>query len=179
MPPAYSAAGTSVPEALSTSSIAPGPSATLRGSSGSENAIRIVELSSSAPGAPGAVGAAPLIATTAGGAARGRVLRVVKRTRGPLAGRFFAVGESAARAYTPYAVPSARSSPASCTIRPSPSTSAVAAIGPSGPTTHSEPTGSAAVPVHAAIALATTGSENVSTTRALSGTSSCPSRGNV
>src|SRR4051812_14955505 len=177
MPSDSSRAGTAAP-AGSRSSIRPGASATLRGSSGCENTSRIVELSNIGRNDAGWSGGPPLTATRAAAAVLGRVVRVVKRNSGPLAGRLPAAGASAEPAYTAYIVPSA-SAAVSCTILPSPTTAVFAATGPSGPTRHSAPTGCAAVPEHAAIALMTTGSENVTTMRAPVGTSSWPSAGNV
>jgi hypothetical protein len=164
---------------MSTSSLAPGARATVRGSSGSENTSRIVEVSSMGRNASGVVGGAPLTATSVGAAARGCVLRVVKWSSGPASGRFCAFGATAGRAYTEYVVPGASAAPANWTLRPSPTTSAFASTGPSGPARQNAPVTSAPVPAHGPSALASTGSENVTTTRAPSGTSSCASIGYV
>src|SRR5437868_10310898 len=115
MPSASNIAGTTFPD-MSTSSIAPVPRTTVRGSSGSENTSRIVDVSNIGRNASGVAGGAPLIATNVGAAARGCVLRVVKLNSGPSAGRFFAAGASAERAYTAYFVPGANVTPENWTL---------------------------------------------------------------
>src|SRR4051812_21524084 len=100
MPLASNVAGTAMPEPASTSSIAPGASATVRGSSGSENTSRIVEVSYIGRNACGAPGGPPLTAMTAGGAARVRVARVVNWNSGSAAGRLVDAGSNAGRMYT-------------------------------------------------------------------------------
>src|SRR5688572_103527 len=166
MPCETSVAGTALPLA-SRNSIAPAPIRTLRGSSGSENTKRIVVVSSIGRNDAGAIGLPPLTASSAGAAARGRVLRVVNENNGPL-GMFAASGARLALTITSYFVPAASGGVIE-TLRPSLDTSTAALTGPAGPTTVSP----------LAAALSTTGSENVTTMREPSGTSSWPSIGYV
>ncbi len=139
MPSVISVAGTSLPEA-STSSTAPGPYVTLRLSSGSENSRRIVEVSSIGRNDSGLVGSPPLTATSIGAAARGRVERVVNVSSGP-DGRFCAAGSMADGICSWYVVPAA--SAGSTNSRPVPSgvARAVAPASPASPAPIDAPDG--------------------------------------
>src|SRR4051812_11637761 len=98
---AITVAGTATPVAITTSCTE--VASTVRGSSGSENSRPIVD--DSRIGRNGLVASdprsEPLTAMSAGAAARGLDARVVKLNSGPEAGRFFAVGFTGDRAYSP------------------------------------------------------------------------------